>query len=192
MNVKIAYNSDGYIQGYYPEGVDYSNIPDLYVTVGESVWLDCVNNPGRRKINPSNGSLIILEESLTNAKANKLSESKGWTAAEIIGGFWSSASGTRCKYDSDDNDQDNLKLMQSICHSEAFATDPEYQGVIPIRAVPEGATDKTVLYLTPAQMDTLIEDLARHIGACKKRGWQRESEIKALTTVAQVKAFERE
>lgn len=99
------------------------------------------------------------------------------TRAAIIGGFVSSASGSAHTYDSDDNDQDNLKLMQAVAHSPRFAAHPVYQGRIPIRAIPEGQAEKIILYLDVDQMDLLIEDLALHIGACKMAGWAAQAEV---------------
>lgn len=99
------------------------------------------------------------------------------TRAAIIGGFVSSASGSAHTYDSDDNDQDNLKLMQAVAHSPRFAAHPVYQGRIPIRAIPAGQTEKTILYLDVDQMDLLLEDLALHIGACKMAGWAAQAEV---------------
>ena len=99
------------------------------------------------------------------------------TRAAIVGGFVSSASGSPHTYDSDENDQKNLTLMQTVSHSPRFAAHPVYQGRIPIRAVPEGETEKTKLYLTTEQMDLLVEDLALHIGACKMAGWAAQAEV---------------
>lgn len=99
------------------------------------------------------------------------------TRAAIVGGFVSSASGTPHRYDSDENDQKNLTLMQTVSHSPRFGAHPVYQGRIPIRAVPDGETEKTTLYLTTEQMDLLIEDLALHIGACKMAGWAAQAEV---------------
>lgn len=99
------------------------------------------------------------------------------TRAAIIGGFVSSANGSPHTYDSDDNDQDNLKLMQAVAHSPRFAAHPVYQGRIPIRAIPAGQTEKTILYLDVDQMDLLLEDLALHIGACKMAGWAAQAEV---------------
>lgn len=126
---------------------------------------------------------------LESVRAEVLDNIDKWTRTAIIGGFVSSANGSPHTYDSDDNDQDNLKLMQAVAHSERFPTHPVYQGRIPIRAVPAGKTEKTVLYLTTEQMDLLLEDLALHIGTCKLRGWELQGLAKAATTVEQLNAI---
>ena len=126
---------------------------------------------------------------LESVRAATMLKIDSWTKAAIIGGFVSSANGSSHTYDSDDNDQDNLKLMQAVAHSERFPTHPVYQGRIPIRAVPAGQTEKTVLYLTTEQMDLLLEDLALHIGTCKLRAWELQGLAKAATTVEQLKSI---
>lgn len=99
------------------------------------------------------------------------------TAAAITGGFVSTASGAPYTYDSSENDQKNISLMQTVAHSPRFESHPIYQGRIPIRAIPQGGTQKEVLYLTAGQMDLLIEDMALHIGACKMAGWAAQAEV---------------
>jgi len=126
---------------------------------------------------------------LESVRAEVMDKIDTWTRTAIIGGFVSSASGSPHTYDSDDNDQDNLKLMQAVAHSERFPTHPVYQGRIPIRAVPAGQTEKTVLHLTTEQMDLLLEDLALHIGTCKLRAWDLQGLAKAATTVEQLNAI---
>ena len=79
--------------------------------------------------------------------------------------------------------------MQAVAHSERFPTHPVYQGHIPIRAVPAGQSEKTVLYLTTEQMDLLLEDLALHIGTCKLRAWELQGQAKAATTVDELKSI---
>ena len=126
---------------------------------------------------------------LESIRGEVLDKIDRWTRTAIIGGFASSANGSQHTYDSDDNDQDNLKLMQTISHSERFPAHPVYQGRIPIRAVPAGQTEKTVLYLTTEQMDLLLEDLALHIGTCKLRGWELQGDATAASTVEALRAI---
>jgi len=127
--------------------------------------------------------------SLSDTKQSKLYQISSWTHSAIVGGFSSAASGTEHTFDSTEEDQGNLALMQTVSHSSRFATHPIYQGRIPIRAIPAGQTGKTVLYLTTAQMDLLIEDLALHIGTCKQRGWELQGDVGAATTVEAVSAI---
>ena len=126
---------------------------------------------------------------LESVRAATMLKIDAWTKAAITGGFVSSASGSSHTYDSDENDQKNITLMQTVSHSERFAAS-EYQGLIPIRAIPDGETEKTILYLTTAQMDLLVEDLALHIGKCKQHGWDLQREASTATTVEQLKSIE--
>ena len=125
---------------------------------------------------------------LESVRAGTMLKIDSWTKAAITGGFVSSANGALHTYDSDENDQKNITLMQTVSHSERFAAS-EYQGLIPIRAIPDGATEKTILYLTTNQMDLLVEDLALHIGKCKQHGWDLQRDASAASTVEALRAI---
>lgn len=125
---------------------------------------------------------------LESIRTETLNKIDAWTKAAITGGFVSSANGVPYTYDSEETDQKNITLMQTVSHSERFATS-EYQGLIPIRAIPSGASEKTILYLTTEQMDLLVEDLALHIGKSKQHGWELQSLAKAATTAESLKAI---
>ena len=121
----------------------------------------------------------IQIESLKSAKLQQISRC---TEEAIVGGFVSAASGVQCKYDSTRDDQDNIRTMYSASLSPSFDTDIVYHGLIPIRGIPDGSDSKVVNYLNKMQMQTLIDDLARHIGACKLRGWQLQQAVNNATT----------
>lgn len=133
-------------------------------------------------------SIITIDAAkvFSKAKSAKLAQVDTWTAAAITGGFTSAATGVSARYDSEQVDQDNIKTMYLASLSSAFETDVTYAGHIPIRARAEGATAKTVLLHDKAQMQTLVDDMARHIGACKKRGWEMQSAVAAATTAAEL------
>lgn len=120
---------------------------------------------------------VALMAAQPKPKSELLAAINAQTAAAITGGFVSSASGAPYRYDSDENDQKNITLMQTVSHSPRFADHPVYQGAIPIRAIPEGGAEKETLYLTADQMDLLVEDLALHIGQCKMAGWAAQAEV---------------
>ena len=126
---------------------------------------------------------------LEQVRLQVLEKIDAWTRKAIVGGFDSSANGLPHRYDSENNDQDNLKLMQAVSHSVRFATHPVYQGRIPIRAIPAGQSKKTVLYLDTNQMDLLLEDLSLHIGACKVEGWRLQGKAAAAETVEALEAI---
>lgn len=119
-------------------------------------------------------------------KAEKLQLIDTWTAAAITGGFQSAATGERHTYDSDVNDQFNLHAMFSATLTAAFETAAPYYGVIPIRAIPQGETEKVILQHNKAQMEQLFKDLALHIGACKQKGWQLQQAVVAAETAEEL------
>ena len=120
---------------------------------------------------------------------NKLEWVSRQVESHIINGFKSSAVGTLNTYDSQIVDQDNIKLMHQASLSPNFDTDPVYQGQVPIRAIPDCQTDKVILMHNKAQLQLLIDDMARHIGACKVRGWQLQDQVNAATTKEELDAI---
>lgn len=115
-------------------------------------------------------------------RARKLEEIDSWTKAAIVGGFTSSAGDELATFDSDETDQQNIQIMLAASKSADFETS-EYQGIIPIRGIPNGEVAKKIYYLNAAAMQQLSDDLARHIGSCKLRGWA----LQEATAVAQSK-----
>jgi hypothetical protein len=128
----------------------------------------------------------IPPEPLGDAKVKKLQEIDTWTANGITGGFISAATGESHTYDSERDDQDNIKLMHAASLGDSFESDPVYQGHVPIRAIPSGQTDKVVLMHNKAQLQALVDDMARHIGACKQKGWYLQAAVEEATTVEEL------
>lgn len=146
-------------------------------------------------LNPSDITLVDGEIQvrkmtihLETAKTVKLKDLAQQTAAVITGGFWSASTGQPHRYDSDEKDQQNLMLMLQAALSADFAEHPIYQGRIPIRAVPEGEAAKAVLPHTAVQMQSLVNDMALHIGECKTILWQLQL---AVTTAETLEELER-
>lgn len=123
-------------------------------------------------------------------KACKLQRIDTWTATAITGGFQSAATGAVHTYDSDVNDQFNLHAMFSATLTAAFETAAPYYGVIPIRAIPQGETEKVILQHNKAQMEQLFKDLALHIGACKQKAWQLQQAVAAAETAEELANIE--
>lgn len=127
--------------------------------------------------------------SLGSLRVAKLQEIDRWTAAAITGGFISAATGEQHQYDSDVNDQQNLILMLQAALSADFETHPIYQGHIPIRAIPAGQNDKVVLQHSAAQMQSVVNDMAMHIGTCKTLGWQLQGTVALAETPEALEAI---
>lgn len=126
-------------------------------------------------------------ELLPAAKQAKLAEVNQWTAANITGGFVSSASGEPVRYDSD---VDTQLTMQGIALNVGTPLFMEkYPDGCPVRGVAEGKDSKAVYLLNPQQVMQWMADLSMHIGSCKQAGWAKQAEVNACKTVAEVDAI---
>ena len=115
-------------------------------------------------------TLVTPSEQLADDKLSKLSSIALWTKTAIISGFTSDASGSNVTYDSDEATQLTMQTMYAASQSSDFTTNSTYQGHIPVRGYAEDSTEKTVFNLDTAQVQKFMDDLALHIGTCKKHG----------------------
>ena len=127
-------------------------------------------------------------ELLPAAKQAKLAEVSQWTAANITGGFISSASGEPVRYDSDKETQLTMQGIALNVSTPLFAA--KYPNGCPVRGVAEGAESKTVYWLTPEQVMQWMADLSMHIGTCKQAGWAKQAEVDACKTVFELDNIE--
>lgn len=126
-------------------------------------------------------------ELLPAAKQAKLAEVNQWTAANITGGFVSSASGEPVRYDSD---VDTQLTMQGIVLNVGTPLFMEkYPDGCPVRGVAEGKDSKAVYLLNPQQVMQWMADLSMHIGSCKQAGWAKQAEVNTCKSVAEVDAI---
>lgn len=123
-------------------------------------------------------------ELLPAAKQAKLAEVNQWTAANITGGFISSASGEPVRYDSDVDTQLTMQGIALNVSTPLFAA--KYPNGCPVRGVAEGKDSKAVYLLSPQQVMQWMADLSMHIGRCKQAGWAKQAEVGACKTVAEV------
>lgn len=126
-------------------------------------------------------------ELLPAAKQAKLAEISQWTAANITGGFVSSASGEPVRYDSDVDTQLTMQGIALNVGTPLFAA--KYPNGCPVRGVAKGKDSKAVYLLSPQQVMQWMADLSMHIGNCKQEGWQKQAEVNACNTVAEVEAI---
>ena len=126
-------------------------------------------------------------ELLAAAKQAKLAAISQWTAANITGGFVSSASGEPVRYDSDVDTQLTMQGIALNVSTPLFAA--KYPNGCPVRGVAEGKDSKAVYLLSPQQVMQWMADLSMHIGNCKQEGWQKQAEVNACKTVAEVDAI---
>lgn len=119
---------------------------------------------------------------LDELKAAKLAEISEWTEAQITGGFVSNASGEAVTYDSDKETQLTMQGIALNVNTELFADN--YPTGCPVRGYAAGSETKTVFMMTPEQVLRWCADLSMHIGNCKVAGWQKQAEVEAAQTAA--------
>ena len=164
-----------------------------YVIVG--------NDDFNKLIGNGNGEYLIADdgvvypkpaptdaELLAAAKQVKLAEISQWTAANITGGFISSASGEPVRYDSDLETQITMQGIALNVNSEQFAE--KYSIGCPVRGYKDGEKEKTIQYLSASQVLQWMADLSIHIGDCKQAGWKKQAEVEACKTVFELNNIE--
>ena len=77
--IKVSYNGmTGKIKGYYPDGMGYSSIPEPNIEIDDATHLDCINNPGKRRVDLATLQVVAYEPVLTLAEVQtaKIAELK--------------------------------------------------------------------------------------------------------------------
>ena len=120
--------------------------------------------------------VAIPAPSLDELKTTKLAEVDTWTASKITGGFISGG----VRYDSDMETQTTMQGIALNVSTERFTTD--YPHGIPVRGYDEGATEKTIHYLTAEEVLMFCADLSEHIGRCKLDGWTMQQAVLEATS----------
>lgn len=130
-----------------------------------------------------NGEWVLkADPTLDELKTAKLAEISEWTEAQITGGFKSSCTGAVVTYDSDKETQLTMQGIALNVNTELFADN--YPTGCPVRGYAAGSETKTVFMLTPEQVLRWCADLSMHIGNCKVAGWQKQAEVEAAQTAA--------
>ncbi len=129
----------------------------------------------------SNDGSIYVEPmpyvpTLEELKTAKLAEVDTWTASKITGGFVSGG----VRYDSDIEAQTTVQGIALSVNTERFATD--YPHGYPESGYDEGATEKTVHYLTAEEVLMLCSDLSNHINKCRRDGWTMKQAVLEATS----------
>lgn len=164
-----------------------------YVIVNQVDFNKLIGNAGGEYLIADDGSVYEKPaptdaELLPAAKQAKLAEISQWTAANITGGFISSASGEPVRYDSDVDTQLTMQGIALNVGTPLFAE--KYPDGCPVRGVAEGKDSKAVHLLNPQQVMQWMADLSMHIGSCKQAGWKKQSEVEACKTVSELKNIE--
>lgn len=117
----------------------------------------------------------IPAPTIEELKAAKLAEVDRWTAAKIVGGFVSNASGELVTYDSDKDTQITMQGIALSVNTPLFAE--KYPDGCPVRGYPQGSDVKQIYMLNAEQVMRWCADLSIHIGTCKQKGWEKQSVI---------------
>lgn len=128
--------------------------------------------------------VAIPAPTLDELKAEKLRAVDNWTAQKITSGFVSECSGAPVRYDSDKDTQLTMQGIALNVDTALFAE--KYPNGCPVRGYAEGASEKSVYMLTAEQVMRWQADLSIHIGDCKVAGWQKQAEVNACQSVAEL------
>ena len=63
--IKAHYDVTGAILGYYPDGIAYPSIPDPNIEIDAATHMDCINNPGKRRVDLATLQVVAYEPVLT-------------------------------------------------------------------------------------------------------------------------------
>lgn len=164
-----------------------------YVIVGNDDFNKLIGNGDGDYLIADDGSVYPKAaptdaELLPAAKQQKLAEISQWTAANITGGFISSASGEPVRYDSDVDTQLTMQGIALNVGTPLFAE--KYPDGCPVRGVAEGKDRKAVYLLNPQQVMQWMADLSMHIGDCKQAGWKKQAEVESCKTVFELNNIE--
>lgn len=147
--------------------------PDLYSTLAD--WC-----------NEHNAVIIDQElyyEAVSAAKPSfqelkdiKLEAISKWTEKRIIGGF----KYNNVTYDSDIDTQITMQGIALNVNTPLFAE--KYPQGCPVRGYDEGASEKTIHFLSAADVLGFCAALSMHIGTCKQNGWILQNRVAEATT----------
>lgn len=164
-----------------------------YVIVGNDDFNKLIGNGDGEYLIADDGSVYAKPaptdaELLPAAKQAKLAEISQWTAANITGGFVSSASGEPVRYDSDKETQLTMQGIALNVETPLFAK--KYPNGCPVRGIAESKNSKEVFWLKPSQVMQWMADLSMHIGDCKQAGWKKQAEVESCKTVFELNNIE--
>ena len=151
--------------------------------------IEYVDGGGLRFVPPPKQELTFEEE-----RIRMLERVDVWTKGKITSGFISSASGEEVYYDSDKDTQLTMQGIALNVNSPLF--EQKYPQGCPVRGIPNirkteeiepiKGVKKQVFWLTAEQVLCWMADLSMHIGNCKQAGWQKQAEVNACQSVAEL------
>lgn len=201
--VKVYYNqTTGAILGYYPNSEVYpSGVPEPTIEIDKATHMDCINNPGRRKVDPVKKIIIVCDppkSTLAETQTAALQRLDSAAVAAYTAGFESSASGAPLWYDSDVDSQRVIdRQFQIALNARAY-----YEATVFMPGVPAGLTPitarpaqnspesaKTTQQLNADQMIQLGTDQANAWALVKAHHWQKKALVFAAKTVEEAEVI---
>lgn len=70
--IKVNYDTNGNILGYYPDNIGYATIPEPYIEIDKATHQDCIQNPGLRRVDID--TLKIVEHTPSEPTAEELQQ----------------------------------------------------------------------------------------------------------------------
>lgn len=140
-----------------------------------------------------------LTPSIEAIKSAKLVELDRAAAAAYVAGFYSTASGQRLYYDSDQDTQKLIDGVYSRTKEADWETKVRYPGVAPAGKAPIRArvqaedpkSSKTVQLLDAEQLKVLVEDLDAHLFKVKSTLWQKQAEVETAYQAGNIDGFKK-
>lgn len=118
----------------------------------------------------------VPQPSLQELKNNKLVQIANWTEKKITGGFLYNG----VKYDSDVDTQITMQGIALNVNTPLF--EEKYPEGCPVRGYDGNAREKTVHYLSAAEVMGFCAALSMHIGFCKQMGWILQNRVNNAMT----------
>lgn len=56
--IKVNYDTDGNILGFYPDDIGYATIPEPYIEIDKATHQDCIQNPGLRRVDIATQKIV--------------------------------------------------------------------------------------------------------------------------------------
>ena len=159
---------------------------------------ELVNGKVRNKSTKELVDRPVKELTLEQKKSSLLSKIDAYSQKQYVSGFMFNVTegdeASKAHFDSTKEDQQTFSIMYDASKSPDFATDPTYQGKIPMRGIPaetwetvkdkstqeQNAVKETYLF-DSATMQRFMDDLARNFGTIKVTGWTLQNQVEKAT-----------
>lgn len=124
----------------------------------------------------------VPQQSFHELKNAKLEAISKWTEKCITGGFVYDG----VTYDSDVDTQITMQGIALNVNTPLF--EEKYPQGCPVRGYDEGSLEKTIHFLSAAEVLGFCAALSMHIGTCKQNGWILQNRVAEATTKEELDA----